>query len=133
MDYEIERAPSEGLQHVFDGFAYVVVDEANCLYEPSPSAAIRMAPPYGSMVSVVRDEGVWVLINYWGKEAWSPRENLSSSLEPARGTIDVGIAPSPNYSFRSGGNYQTSPAVEIEYGPRGGRFLRTASGFRRYF
>jgi len=133
MDNEIEREAGEGANQAFRGFAYVVVDDANCLYEPRRGAAIRMAPPYGSMVSVVSDEGAWVLINCWGKEAWSPRENLSPNLVPARSTVEVGIAPSPNYSFRSGESLQASWSPEIEYGPRGGRFVRTASGFRRYF
>ena len=126
-DIELPVEACEGSAQALGGFAYVIVDEANCLYDPTRNAAIRMAPPYGSLVSVIRDEGSWVLISFWGKEAWSPRENLSANLEPVRPAEGVGVAPSPNYSFRP------SWEPQVEYGPRGGRFVRTALGFRRYF
>ena len=112
--------------------AYIVADKAKCLYEPEPTSAVRIIPPYGTEVGVVCDEGAWVLIRFYDKEAWSPRENLSADLAPMRPAIDVGILPPPNYAFRSPQSVEVG-LNPVEYGPRGGRFVRTTSGFRRYF
>lgn len=105
--------------------AYVVVDEAHCLYDPAPASAIRHTPPYGTEVQVVLESGDWVLIRAFGKKAWCPRANLSTSPAPRRVGVDVGVQPSVE-----GGYWGAS--LHIEYGPRGGRFVRTASGFKRY-
>lgn len=113
--------------------AYIVSEHANCLYEPDSHSAVRIIPPYGTVVSVVRDMGSWVLIRFCGKEAWSPREYLSASLAPHRSAADVGVAPQANYTFRSPLELCARWPSNVEYGPRGGRFVRTASGFRRYF
>lgn len=123
----------EGGNEALGTSAYVVVDKANCLYRPDLHSAVRVSPSYGAEVSVVRDQGFWVLISFCGKEAWSPRLNLSANLAPQRPALDVGVVPLPNYTFRppvSGGPQWPS---NVEYGPRGGRFVRTSSGFRRYF
>lgn len=113
--------------------AYIVAEHANCLYEPDSHSAVRIIPPYGTEVSVVRDTGSWVLIRFCGKEAWSPREYLSASLRSPRSAADVGVMPQPNYTFRSPQPSGVQWPSNVEYGPRGGRFVRTASGFRRYF
>lgn len=118
-----------------DGFgptAYVVGREARCLFEPHDCSAVRVIPPYGSTVEIVRDEEAWVLIRFCGKEAWSPRENLSDRLIPERASRDVGSVPTGNYDFRSTSRPE-SYSSPVEYGPRGGRFVRTSTGFRRYF
>lgn len=117
--------------------AFIAADNANCLYEPRLDAAVRMAPPYGSEVHVVRDEGPWVLIKMWGKEAWSPRGNLSTILEPRRPAVEVGLTlvRTLDYRFRTPTTFSwpvSPPLVKVEVGPRGGRFVRTAKGFRRY-
>lgn len=104
--------------------AYVVVDQANCLYEPTSNSAIRIIPPYGSEVEVVQDDGRWVLIRFCGKEAWSPREHLSPVLINRKEAIAVG---------RIVTEYARLRQSMVEYGPRGGRFMRSPSGFRRYF
>lgn len=112
--------------------AYIVVDNANCLYEPDISSAVRIVPPYGTKVSIVRDQGSWVLIKFCGKNAWSPRNHLSASLAPSKPASDVGVVPLSNYTFRPPPIHNASTVPEVEYGPRGGRFIRTLSGFRRY-
>jgi hypothetical protein len=113
--------------------AYIVADKANCLYEPDPLSAVRVIPPYGTDVPVVRERGSWVLIRYCGVEAWAPRANLSRTLEPRRPALEVGVVPQPNSTFRSPQTPDEQWASHVEYGPRGGRYVRTASGFRRYF
>lgn len=112
--------------------AYVACDKANCLYEPNPQSAVRVTPPYGTEMRVVRDAGSWVLIRFYDKEAWSPRANLSATLVPKRPAVDVGVVPLPNYAFRPTSRIEVV-LDPVEYGPRGGRFVRTATGFRRYF
>lgn len=107
--------------------AFVIVDNAECLFKPEPNSAVRIIPPYGTEVGVLRDTGSWVLISFCGKEAWSPREHLSPTLRPARPAVNVGVAPEPNSTFSPRGSHN------VEYGPRGGRFIRTASGLKRYF
>jgi hypothetical protein len=125
---------------VLNGMVYVVAEQAKCLYQPSPRSAVRIIPPYGTKVSVIRDAGDWVLISFCDKEAWSPRENLSARREARRPAIDVGIVPPPNFNFKASSPVWKAPAkpafppkLDIEYGPRGGRFVRTSTGFRRYF
>jgi hypothetical protein len=112
--------------------AYVAADKANCLYEPDPKSAVRVVPPYGTEVEVIRDEGSWILIRFSDKEAWCPRANLSVRLAPKGPAVNVGVVPPPNHTFRSP-PYAQVVLPPVEYGPRGGRFVRTATGFRRYF
>lgn len=104
--------------------AYVVVDDAHCLYQPDLGAAIRCTPPYGTKVGVLQERGEWVQVFAFGKKAWSHRANLSPNPAPQRQAVEVGVQP-------EAGRYCGS-SLRIEYGPRGGRFVRTASGFRRY-
>lgn len=104
--------------------AHVAAENANCLYEPKPGSAIRCTPPIGTEVAVIRDEGAWVCILVFDKKAWTPRGNLSSTRGPVQETVIVGVHP----SFIAG------PVLSnrVEYGPRGGRFVRSCSGFKRY-
>ena len=113
--------------------AYIIVDDANCLYAPNLESAIRVTPPYGTEVTVVRDEGFWVVIRFCGKDAWCSRDNLYACLIPRRPAVDVGVVPSVDYTVRSLQLHEAQRAPNVEYGPRGGRFIRTALGFRRYF
>ncbi len=114
-----------------NGTAYVVVSNANCLYEPDVHSAVRVIPPYGTRVDIVRTDGEWVLIEFCGKEAWALRSYLSNELTGRREDEHIGLRPNfGNRIFRSQPNYHTP---QVEYGPRGGRFVRTTSGFRRYF
>lgn len=120
----IEPKPSELLKS--GAIAYVAAENANCLYEPKPSSAIRCTPPVGTEVTVIRDDGEWVYVLAFGKKAWSPKGNLSSVHVPAPvpQTVEVGVQP----RFIEGPVHFGG----VEYGPRGGRFVRTRSGFRRY-
>ena len=113
--------------------AFVVVASANCLYEPNPHAAVRIRPPYGSEVNILRLKDDWALIKFCGKEAWSPRQNLAASLIPERDAVEVGMEPGSNCYFQPLIVKDRNAHVNVEYGPRGGRFVRTSSGFRRYF
>lgn len=115
------------------GRVYIVADQAHCLHKPEANAAVRVIPPYGSEVEVVQDAGSWVRIRFYGKDAWSPRENLSPTLATRREAVEVGVVPPPNYGFKAPNIHDELSRLDVEYGPRGGRFVRTASGFRRYF
>lgn len=132
-DNKVPIEPLSGGIETFATSAYIVGDEANCLYKPDSRSAVRVTPPYGTEVSVVRDQGSWVLIRFCGKEAWSPRENLSANLVPRRPAVDVGVVPLPNWNFSPPETHDAQFTSNVEYGPRGGRFVRTALGFRRYF
>lgn len=66
------------------GKVYVVVSNANCLYEPDVDSAVRVIPPDGTEVDVVRTDGEWILIRFCGKEAWALRTYLSRELIPVR-------------------------------------------------
>lgn len=104
--------------------AFIVVESGHCLYEPSARSAIRCTVPYGTELRILRQEGEWVQVTAFGSKAWSPREHLAKQLEPPRMGIDVGVRPT---------SFLTQPsAMRIERGPRGGRFVRTSSGFKRY-
>ena len=84
----IAEGDSEGTPHPSDdalgSSAFIIAERADCHFHPSFESAPRVTPPYGTEVSIVRDEGTWVLIKFCGKEAWSPRGNLSATLEPMR-------------------------------------------------
>lgn len=116
--------------------AFIIADGADCHFQPSFESAVRVIPPYGTEVSIVRDEGNWLLIKFCGKEAWSPRGNLSATLGPMRPAADG--EPKRHLPVRFTFNPPEISAArkwtpQVEYGPRGGRFVRTAKGFRRYF
>ena len=112
--------------------AYVIADHAHCLYEPRANAAVRIVPPYGTKVAVIGEEGDWALVRFHGKDAWSPLANLSTDLIPARPAVDVGTVPAANNEWRSPRPGISSSDIQVEYGPRGGRYIRTPSGFKRY-
>jgi hypothetical protein len=130
---ELSSEGCEDGREVLGPNAFIAVSKANCLYHPDIHSAVRIIPPYGTTVMVVRDEGAWVLIRFCGKEAWSPRENLSAKFEPRRPALEVGIVPPSNYGFKSQNRSVVPFEPQVEYGPRGGRFVRTTSGFKRYF
>jgi hypothetical protein len=113
--------------------AVVVVDEACCLYEPRPDGAICIRPPYSTVVDVLSENGEWVQIRWLGKMAWALRSYLASKTEPRRKAEPVGVVP----PFIKGLFHPNPPELparfpSVEIGPRGGRYVRTASGFRRY-
>jgi hypothetical protein len=110
--------------------AFVVVDDAACFYEPCYSSAIRIKPPYGSEVEVIKETPDWVLLRWVGKEAWSVRSHLENRLVRRReNQIEPDILNRVT-GFDGGFVSRTS---SVEYGPRGGRFTRTSKGYRRYF
>ena len=118
-------------QEILGDRAFVACDKAHCLFKPSANAAVSVIPPYGTEVEVIEDAQSWVLIKFCGKKAWSPRANLSAEPVSKRAAVDAGVVPEPYSGSPSSMRSYGSGAVE--YGPRGGRFVRTASGFRRYF
>lgn len=131
-----DSAPESNSQAAIDNrlkqTAFVVVASANCLYQPDPRAAVRIRPPYGTKVDVIQVVEDWVLIEFCSKQAWSPRQNLAASLELEREAVKVGIEPAPNFNFHPPSVLERTDHMNIEYGPRGGRFVRTSGGFRRY-
>ena len=114
-----------------NGTAYVVVSNANCLYEPDVRSAVRVIPPYGTQVDVKRTDGEWALIEFCGKVAWALRSYLSNELTGRREGEHIG--PHIYFGNRISRSQPSYHAPQVEYGPRGGRFVRTSSGFRRYF
>ena len=107
-----------------EGKAYVVAEKAHCLYEPHRESAIRCTPPLGTEIAVIREEGDWFLVKVFGKKAWSHKHNISQHPGEIRETELVGTEPEFNRDY--------SASKIIEYGPRGGRFVRSHSGFKRY-
>lgn len=107
--------------------AFIVVSKANCLYEPQVDGAIRIAPRYGAQVNVLESRGDWAQIEFWGVKAWTLRTYLAQTLIEQQAAEDIGFEVS---GYCSGGAGSASGVVE--YGPRGGRFVRTSKGFRRY-
>ena len=115
--------------------AFVTVDNARCLFEPKTDSAVSVIPPFGTRVEIIRDEGFWILIGIFGKQAWSPRSHLSNAPTSKMSALDVGIVPYFDRNYRQPGPAPTerqAPHLEVFYGPRGGCYVRTASGFRRY-
>lgn len=128
--------------------AFIVVDEARCLYDARRDSAVRVIPPYGSEVAVVRDEGEWVKIRFCGKEAWSLRDHLSPVMTGQKEAVRVGVVPgewsgatprrhaltlaNAHEGLQTPLSLSSPPSLHVEVGPRGGRFVRTRSGFRRY-
>jgi hypothetical protein len=110
--------------------AFIVVDEASCFYEPDYASAVAIIPPYGSEVEIVKEDGEWVLLKWVGKRAWSVRCHLSNERSEKRYNI---IPDSVNHRVRSDHANYRQYVSGVEYGPRGGKFTRTKSGFRRYF
>ena len=81
------------------------------------------------MLSVLETHGEWAKISFAGKAAWSLVSNLSSDKPPER--FDIGPYlrnPTPWYE-----TIAKSEDLNVEFGPRGGKFVRTKKGFRRYF
>lgn len=109
--------------------AFIVVEEADCFYEPTHTSAVRMTPPLNSLVEVVRQHEDWILIRYFGKEAWCERLKLGTAEVQRPFDISPYIFPATNKpDFTNATPYST-----VEYGPRGGRYTRTRTGYRRYF
>lgn len=111
--------------------AFINCDSAACRYEPHPTSAVRVIPPYGTLVDVLKDEGEWVQIMYATKSAWAVRSQLSTEKPGPNKRFDI----SP-YLFRKTTNpfaRKAEQEPQIEFGPRGGRFTRTRTGFKRYF
>ncbi|RQW46070.1 hypothetical protein [Novosphingobium sp. LASN5T] len=111
-------------------YGYIVVDDARCYYKPEVDAAVRVIPPYGTLVGILRQQDGWVLVSFCGKEAWSPIEQLAAEEPKAKVLFDIRpyLFPGRSNSIASAPN-----GSDVEIGPRGGRFTRTKSGFRRYF
>lgn len=107
--------------------AFIVVSKANCLYEPHVNGAIRITPRYGAQVNVLESRGDWAQIEFWDVKAWTLRTYLAQTLIEQQQAEDIGFEASGFYSGGAG-----SASGEVEYGPRGGRFVRTSQGFRRY-
>lgn len=119
--------------------AFIAADDVRCLYKPDEEAAVRMRPPFGTEVQILQNDGRWVLIRWLAKDAWCLRANLSPRADLKKQPTEVGIVPHSNPNFRAPKTYVWKPelqlseqSLKIEIGPRGGRYVRTAKGFRRY-
>ena len=136
MHFEGEPTEKEdGSSSELGPTAFVVVDNARCLFEPQIDSAVSIIPPFGSEVEIVREEGFWVLIGIFGKQAWSPRSHLSNTPSAKMSALDVGVVPYLDRNYRhpvSASPARPAPQQEVFVGPRGGCYVRTASGFRRY-
>lgn len=108
---------------------YVTSDGVHGYYERESDGPARITPPYGTPVEVVQDAGEWILIKAFGKVAWMKREALSEQRPPERSTF----VPTTGYSYATIPGPHVPSMIEVEYGPKGGRFTRTKAGYRRYF
>lgn len=124
------EAPDEGIiVFRFTQQVYVISDGAHGYYEMESDGPVRITPPYGSPVEVIEDAGEWIRIKAFGKVAWMQRETLSEQRPPERSTF----VPILGYSYATIPGSRVSPPTNVEYGPKGGRFTRTKTGYRRYF
>lgn len=137
MDSADSDPNRSAVQQRLGAAAFIAAEGANCLYKPEADSAVRIVPPRGDEVTVLRERDNWVLIRWSGKEAWSPRANLSPIPRQFRTAVEVGATP--RFCKEHGeplSELQYLPlnsfAPRVEVGPRGGRYVRTASGFRRY-
>lgn len=137
MDNSDSDPNRSAVQQSLGATAFIAADGAHCLYKPEPDSAVRIVPPRGDEVTVLRERDGWVLIRWSGKEAWSPRANLSPIPRQFRVAVEVGTTPGfskehgePSSEFHCLPLNSFAPRVEV--GPRGGRYVRTATGFRRY-
>lgn len=108
--------------------AFIVASKANCLYEPYVDGVIRITPRYGAQVNVLESHGDWVQIEFWGVKAWTLRTYLAQTMIARQEAEDIGFEVLGYRSKGAGGE-----SGVVEYGPRGGKFIRTPQGFRRYF
>lgn len=109
--------------------AFIVVDDARCFYKPDLSSAVSFSPPYGDKVEIVKDDGDWVLLKAFGKLGWSVRAHVENSRVAKRDNV---LPPPPKFGSVSSLRNANSHSSYVEYGPRGGRFTRTKTGYRRY-
>lgn len=109
--------------------AFIVRDDAHARYNRSDESPVRITPPYGSVVEVLNRDGDWARIRAFSKDAWIRADCLSEHAPPERKRF----VPQFGVSYADIPGSSTTYPSEIEYGPRGGRFTRTRSGFRRYF
>lgn len=108
---------------------YVISDNAHGYYERASDGPVRITPPYGSTVEVTSDEGDWVRIKAFGKAAWMRRQTLSEVQPPERSKF----VPTIGYSCAAIPGFSDWRSLRVEHGPRGGRYTRTKTGYRRYF
>jgi hypothetical protein len=107
--------------------AFVLLDDAHGHYDMVDESAIRVIPPYGTPVEVLSTNGEWVQIKVFSKVAWMKKHYLGNTPPTKRFNISPYIVREATQVRSS-----VSSSIEIEFGPRGGRFVRTKLGFRRY-
>lgn len=108
---------------------FVASDSAHGHYEPDFKSAISMTPPFGSTLHIKKQTSDWVFAEFFAKSAWFNCAHLNA-IDPAE-RISV-PEPFPGYGCISGGCNQPVFTGLVEVGPRGGRFTRNGSGYRRY-
>ena len=92
-------------------------------------SAVRIIPPYGTLVRIIETLETWAKVEAFSKIAWMKQSNLCNERPPERFDITPFVVPAWHpQDFKTAKDYDA-----VEFGPRGGRFVRTKSGFRRYF
>jgi len=130
-----------GMNHVADGdegnweslvggSAYISCDGAECRYEPEGESPVRLAPPYGEKVPILNLSGEWALIEFVGKKAWVLTEFLSTTEPQKRQRFLINRVPPPAPWYES---IQDRTEDVVKFGPRGGRYIETKDGRKRYF
>lgn len=107
--------------------AFVLLDDAHGHYGMVDDSAISVIPPYGTPVEVLSNNGDWVQIKVFSKVAWMKKHYLGNTPPTKRFNISPHIVQEATQVRSS-----VSSSIEIEFGPRGGRFVRTKLGFRLY-
>jgi hypothetical protein len=108
---------------------YVIQDNLTGHYEQDDCSPVRIIPPYGTEVRILEKGTDWTRIEAFRKSAWVRTDGLALNPPPERPKSQVSIVNEqsqiPNIAY--------TQISHIEYGPRGGRYTRTKTGYRRYF
>lgn len=108
---------------------FVQDDGAVGRYEMSEESPSSVMPPYGTEVQVIAAVDEWLKIKVFNKIAWMKKHHLCSERPPKRFDFSPYIFRAENTARQ----ISVCPSDQIEFGPRGGRFIRNKSGYRRYF
>jgi hypothetical protein len=118
-------------------FAFVICDNVHGYFAKDVASPVNITPPYGSNIKILEIHGEWAWVLVFGIKAWVQVENIGAEPPPSRVSDDLAIAKVESLRNslleRVRSTRKVGDADKIEYGPRGGRFVRTKLGFRRYF
>jgi hypothetical protein len=111
-----------------NSFVFVQHDGSTAHYEMDEQSPVRIIPPYGTAVEVLATTDEWVKIKAFNKAAWMKKHHICNQPPPSRFDFSPYV-----FAAEVIAPHDTVPKQNVEFGPKGGRFVRTKSGYRRYF